>query len=85
LAISSTAVHVCGGKARFRQRRAVKTALAMHVIGDNQLPHQRLERAAGYRNIRALQQGEHTQHVAQGFVRGLVSRGGGDGFNIKFG
>ena len=73
------------GKARLRQRRAVKPTLAMHVIGDNQLPHQRLKRAAGDRNIRALKQGEHPQDVAQRFFRCLVSGGGGDGFHIEFG
>ena len=76
---------VLRGKIRLRQRRAVEPAFAVNVVGDDKLPHQRLTGAAGHRNILALQQRQHAQHVAQGFLRRLVAGGGGDGFDVQFG
>ena len=70
-------------KGRLRQARAIQSALAVHVIGDDQIAHQRLPRAAGHRDIRPVQQRQHTQHVAQGLLRGLVARGSGDGFHLQ--
>ncbi len=70
-------------KGRLRQARAIQSALAVHVIGDDQIAHQRLPRAAGNRNVRPVQQRQHTQHVAQGLLRGLVACGSGDGFHLQ--
>ncbi len=63
-AISSTAVPLCG-RMTAQQRRAVEAAFAVNVIGDNQFAHE-FHRAARHRNIRAFEQCQHPQHVAQG-------------------
>ncbi|CNT76397.1 Uncharacterised protein [Salmonella enterica subsp. enterica serovar Bovismorbificans] len=56
----------------------------MNVISDNQFAHERFHRAARHRNIRAFEQRQHPQHVAQGLLRRLVAGGRGDRFHFQF-
>ncbi|MNP62262.1 hypothetical protein D3C76_1575220 [compost metagenome] len=70
------------GKVRLGQGGAIKAAFAVDVIRNNQVAHQGFNRPSSHRNITALQQGQHPQHIAQGFIRGLVS--GRRGHRLKF-
>jgi hypothetical protein len=70
---------------RRRQVGAVHAGLAVHVLGDDPLAHERRVGACRDRHVGAVDELEEAQRVRGRLVEGLVARDGRDADELELG